>query len=362
MRRASAFCAAALLFAGVGFAAAQPGPAALRDANAAVARAAKRAAALDARAAAADDPATRARYERAAVAARVDGAEAELAAARLRTALVDAQSTRQRARLAQEQGPIARLLSALTGLARRPAVATLAQPGSIADLVHVQAVLSTAMPAVAARTATIRDELSRARALQANAAVAAESLRAGHARLVDARERLAAIDGDDEAALALSEQARDVVDELRTIGSGQATLGDLAALPGPPVPVEETAGAGAYRLPLGGRLVTGMGEVSANGVRARGLTLAVAPAAAVVAPAAGRVVFAGPFRSFGGTVILDHGDGWTSAVTGLGQVAVARGARVAAGVALGRARAGEAPKVTVELRRRGQPVDITALL
>ncbi len=352
-----------LALGAIGVAAAQDRPADLRRANAAVAAAAKAAERLEARAAASDDPATRARWERAAVAARVRGAEAELAAARLRTALVEAQIATQRTRFAAEQGPVARLLAMLTGLARRPAVAALAQPGSVADLVHVQAVLATTLPAVAARTVTIRDDLTRSRALQANAALAAESLQAGHARLVDARERLAALSGDDEEALALGERSRDLIAELRTIGTGQATLSDLAVLPGPPVSAAAAApGRTVYRLPVAGRLVTGLGEVSDNGVRARGLTFAVAPDAPVSAPAAGRIAYAGRFRGFGGTVIVDHGEGWTTLVTGLGRVAVARGGEVAAGALLGRAGDSAAPNVTVELRRRGRPVDLVALL
>jgi septal ring factor EnvC (AmiA/AmiB activator) len=119
---------------------------------------------------------------------------------------------------------------------------------------------------------------------------------------------------------------------------------------------------GAYRLPVTGRLVTGLGEVSANGVRARGLTFAVAAGAPVVAPAAGRIAFAGPFRSFGRVAIVDHGEGWSTLVTGLGALTVRTGDEVATGAPIGRAAGGEDPRVTVELRRRGRPEDIAALL
>ena len=93
--------------------------------------------------------------------------------------------------------------------------------------------------------------------------------------------------------------------------------------------------------------------------------VATASAATVVAPAAGTVRYAAPFRGYGGIVILDHGEGWTSLVTGLGALAVHTGERVEAGAVLGRAgngRGGAAPRVTVELRRDGRPMDIAALL
>jgi septal ring factor EnvC (AmiA/AmiB activator) len=117
-----------------------------------------------------------------------------------------------------------------------------------------------------------------------------------------------------------------------------------------------------YRLPVAGRLITGFGTVSEAGVRSRGLTFAVAPGAAVVAPAAGVVRYAQAFRGYGGTVIVDHGAGWTSVLTGLGTLAVRPGGRVRAGAAIGTARRGERRQVTVELRRRGEPVDAAPLI
>lgn len=359
MRAPVAFAVVVALVGGVAWAAS---PDRLRAANNAAAVAARQAEALDARAAASDDPVERARWSRAAVAARVRGAEAGIAAAEERSALVGGRLAQQRAELAAEQGPVARLLAALVALTRRPALATLTQPGSVANLVHVQAVLSTTMPAVAARTAALREELARTRALQASAAVARASLETGRGRLLEAREQLAALSGEEgETAQALGERTRDIVDQLGTIAGGQATLGDLVALPGPPVTVGGEPRGPAYRLPVAGRLVTGLGEVSDNGVRARGLTFAVAPAAPVVAPAGGRVVFAGPFRSFGRVAIVDHGEGWTTMVAGLGALEVRTDDTVAAGALLGRAPTGEDPRVTIELRRRGRPVDMAAM-
>jgi septal ring factor EnvC (AmiA/AmiB activator) len=81
-----------------------------------------------------------------------------------------------------------------------------------------------------------------------------------------------------------------------------------------------------------------------------------------VAPAGGRILFAGPFRDYGGVVIIDHGNGWTSSVTGLGGISVRVGERVAQGARIGRAPGGDAPRLTVELRRRGEPMDLARLL
>lgn len=335
------------------FATAQPGGIAKR-----------RAQSLEERADVVADPARRAQLREAGVAARVTAAEADLAALQAQAAIMDQQQARQRALLAAREAPVVRLLATLTALERRPAIVTLAQSGSAADIVHAQAVSAAILPMLRARSAALRRAVAHGRVMQASAATAQRHLRAARARLVEAREQLAAVTGgDDDRALAMEEAVRDTAERLTTLGSEQAVLADLMTLPLPSVR-RETGRAvnGAYRLPVAGRLVTGMGEVSANGVRARGLTLAVPAAAAIVAPAGGRVRFAGPFRSFGRIVILDHGAGWTSLIAGLGRVAVESGASVAAGTPLGSAPKVDGARITVELRRRGRPVDIAQLV
>jgi septal ring factor EnvC (AmiA/AmiB activator) len=88
----------------------------------------------------------------------------------------------------------------------------------------------------------------------------------------------------------------------------------------------------------------------------RGLTLVPRPGAQVVAPAAGRVAFAGPYRGYGRIVIIEHAGGWTSLVTGLARTDVAVGETLVAGAPLGIA-ARAAPQVTLELRNSGEPVN-----
>ncbi len=350
----------------------------LRTAKQQAVQATARAADLERRAADERDAAAKARAEEAAMGARIDRAEANVAAARARVAIVAQLLARQRGELGERQAPIARLIAALASLARRPAAAAIVQPGSVTDLVHLRAVLGSALPAIRRETANLRGELAQTRALQASATLAAASLDSGRRTLLAERRSLAALrarhaaaavqlDRDamaqSDRAIAMGEEARDIVDRLSTLGETTATLEELAQLAGPPrATAVAKSPSTAYRLPVRGRLVTGLGEVSDNGVRARGLTFAVHARAPVAAPAAGRVIFARPFRGFGTIVILDHGSGWNSLVTGLGRAAVARGATVAAGQPIGRAPGGEQPHVTVELRRRGQPMDMTALI
>ncbi len=333
------------------------------------------------------DAATRAARQEAALAARIGATRAAIVAARARVALADRRLAAGRALLAERAAPTLRLVAALQSLARRPGALALARPGSTADIVHVRAALGAIAPLVAARTATLRGEIAGVRRLRAEAADAATALRAGRARLEAQRFALVRMEGEhrlrgrdldrralfeSDRAIALGERSRELADAIDSADAAAATAADLAALPGPlPRPVRDdrpaaappaTAGAPAYVLPAAGRLASGLGEVGESGVRSRGLTLAVAPRAVVVAPAAGRVVFARRFRGYGQVVIVDHGDGWTSALTGLATVTVRPGQPVAQGAAIGRAAPGEDARITVELRRRGVAVDLTQLL
>lgn len=361
----------------------------LKAANKAAQDAEARARRLQQAAANERDEARRAKVREAAVAASIAAAEARITAAQARTVIVDRLLTAQRARLETQQGPIARLIAALQSLARRPAMLGLLQPGSTADIVHVRAVLGSAAPVVRERSAAVRDEIARTRRLREGAQIAARSLRDGREKLeterlvlvrMEAGHRLRATGYRREAmiesdrALALGEQARDLVELMDTLGAAAETREALEALPGPlPRPgaeSEETVAAPSpapkgpppYRLPVAGGLVTGLGEVSEAGVRSRGLTLSTWAGAQVVAPAAGRVVYAGRFRRYGNIVILDHGGGWTSLVAGLDRVLVRVGDAPVQGTLLGSAPKGEAPRITIELRRRGDAVDLAQLL
>jgi septal ring factor EnvC (AmiA/AmiB activator) len=82
----------------------------------------------------------------------------------------------------------------------------------------------------------------------------------------------------------------------------------------------------------------------------------------VVAPAAGTVRYAGRFRGYRTIVIIDHGDGWTTLVTGLAAAPLRVGQTLAVGAPLGTAGRGEDARVTVELRRKGRPFDIASLI
>jgi septal ring factor EnvC (AmiA/AmiB activator) len=358
---------------------------ALADRQAAEARSTR----LEREARGARDAADRTAREAAALAARVQQAEAGIAAAEARIALTSRERASLREELGRRKQPVVRLTAALQQFARRPAALSVLRPGSIEDVVYVRAMLASAVPQVQARTAGLRARLARSRELNEQSLAAAEFLRTEEGRLAARRKELAALesqqrlasreasgtaDREAERALALSEEVRDLdalVDELDRAGGLRA---QLAALPGPllrPARPEEArlasltdlpaAGSSAsappapYLLPVTGRTVVGFGAPQGSS-SSSGVTLAPRPGAQVVAPAAGRVAFAGPYRGYGRIVIIEHAGGWTSLVTGLARTDVAVGATLVAGAPLGIA-AQAGPQVTLELRSQGEPVN-----
>ena len=114
--------------------------------------------------------------------------------------------------------------------------------------------------------------------------------------------------------------------------------------------------------PVAGQVLRGWGDDTGAGA-SNGVSYRPAPQARVVAPCAGRIRFAAPFRSYGQLIILDCGGGYAFVLAGLGRLDIAAGAKVLAGEPVGvmpdwdAAKEGPRPALYIELRHDGSPVD-----
>ncbi len=119
---------------------------------------------------------------------------------------------------------------------------------------------------------------------------------------------------------------------------------------------------GQLGTPVAGSVVKAFGEPGEAGP-VTGVSFGAPPAARVSAPCGGRVVFAGPFRSFGQLMIVDCGGGYHFVLSGLERLDVAVGRPVQAGEPVGVMAAwdprtpGSRPLLYVELREHGQPIN-----
>ncbi len=322
----------------------------------------------------------------AALAARIQETEARIARREAEARIIETQREDLRDRLASRQEPLVRLTAALQRLSRRPPALALLRPGSIRDTMHMRALLDTMLPEVEKRTAALRVEIEKGRELRRKAETAANALRESQGEFKDRRQQLIALESrqrlasreasgvasrEADKALALAEKARDLSDLLQQVSVQGRLRAELAELPGPIIrparpersqvveteaaPIPEQ-GLDAYILPVPGRLVAGFGAPIEGRAPSRGIVLAARGGAQAVAPAAGRVAFAGPYRGYGRIVIIEHEGGWTSLVTGLARLDARAGDQLVAGSPIGLTAPGE-PIVTVELRRGGEPVN-----
>ena len=121
--------------------------------------------------------------------------------------------------------------------------------------------------------------------------------------------------------------------------------------------------------PARGRILTHFGDATDTGGASKGLVLETRPGAQIVAPFDGRIAFEGPFRSYGQILIIEHGGGYHTVLAGLDRVDAVVGQWLLAGEPVGSMAPAGAPqgsgdvspagrpKLYLELRRNGQPVD-----
>ena len=350
---------------------------ALRSAKARAADAERRSEILRQEAVSAEGAADRLLAQRAALAAEIDAANAQIAAARARIAIIAAEQRRQKAALGEASEPLLRLSALLQKMTRQPVAVMMTQPGDRRDYIHLRATMAAIQPAIERRTVALRRQIAAQRELRSQELVAIRSLNIARKDLAKRRTALAAMENQNrdkatmlgadaaleyERAIGQGERARDLVERIDADRDSAQNAAALAELDVPaPKGQAKVQTSRAYILPVQGRLVSGFGELNPTGYRERGIRLAVMPSAQIVAPASGKITFAGRYRSFGNIMIIEHGGGWTTLVTNIEQLGVASGASVAQGATIGRAGA-DAPEIMIELRRYGRTIDVLALI
>lgn len=307
---------------------------------------------------------------RAAAAEGIAAAEARISAADANVRAIAARIDLRRERLRREQAPAAALLGGLAIMSKRPPLLAILDQGSMQEFVRVRLLLDSTLPAIRARTASLRAELERGRQLQQDAQQARTELVRSRNVLASRKREFAALEakavkiaqerggealGAGDVALSRGERAAQLVSEVRRGNEARTVAADLARLPAPPArPGTVTGGPQApfsYALPVSAPVLEGLGSVGSNGIRSRGLTLATARGAPVAVPASGTIRFSGPFRSYDAVVIIDHDDGWMSVVLNTASP-LKPGEKVKIGQPLGRALG----RISVELSRNGQHV------
>ena len=299
-------------------------------------------------------------------------------------------------------------LAALQRMSLRPAAALIVSPGDPNDVIRSGLVLRTAVPQIEVQTQILKGQLAEIAALSREMTAKRGELQTASLALSREQDRLAELTAAKNRVFKQTESARisaeqriaKLTDEAKTLEellerlnrSTNAVPRPKPGLSGAPQPSEEkliatprlppiSAARGRLTPPAQGVIVKDFGARTDSGGKTRGVTWQTRPAAVIVAPWEGRVVFSGQFRNFGRILIIDHGEGYHSLIAGLERldaqmdqwvlagepVGVAggentntslnRGGRAGKGQTDGSARQTGGATLYVELRRDGQPIN-----
>ena len=148
---------------------------------------------------------------------------------------------------------------------------------------------------------------------------------------------------------------RDLLKKLKERDDSKVIASKNFSLPPARSPIKSLEGPA----PAPGQIVTTFGQRMPNGMFSKGVYIATRPAAPVVAPKNGRVVFAGVFRGYGNLVILELPNLGHALISGMATISAVVGDNIFAGEPLGEMAQspGSSQQLYFELRKQGHPIN-----
>lgn len=310
--------------------------------------------------------------------------------ARLGTLFAD--EVRLAAALEERAGPRAEVLGAMARLSRTPPRALMLSSQSVVDSSRTALLLSALSQQLESEANEINVSLAQLTALRSDIARERLSLEAADRGLAERHKRLETLMAD-RAALELAATSGRSAAEARItklVREAKSLEELVAKLERDPVVTAETASdskdegeersgdevrqalldeaarkasaeprEGAFAMPAQGQVVAQFGATTAPGVTAKGISIETRPDSPVVAPFAGKIVFAGPFHDYGQLLIIAHGQGYHTLLAGLGRIDSTVGRWVLEGEPIGVMGSVSAsrPQLYLELRHNGRPVN-----
>lgn len=248
--------------------------------------------------------------------------------------------------------------------------AAFAERGSSKDATRASVFARAAAPSVTTRISTTRRSLADAQRLESD-------IEREHSRLADARRDIEEERAETASLLAqqralrttLAADARAAERRAQQFARQARNLRELTArvaaqTPRPAAPRSASILPASWVAPVNGRIVRAYGARQGAAPAAQGVTLRARAGGQVLAPAAGEIAYAGPFRGYGNVLILNVSGGYAIVLTGMTTLRARAGESVSAGQPLGELAPAtasgpdiSAPELYVEVRRDGQPVD-----
>ncbi|WP_370676305.1 murein hydrolase activator EnvC [Pleomorphomonas sp. PLEO] len=279
-------------------------------------------------------------------AARVQALEQSITDSEERLARGADNESRIRASLSARRDVLIAVLSTAQRIGRQPPPALVVSPEDALKAVRSAVIVGAVLPEIRLEAEALQSDLDALVAERTRAAAERDRLRADAAAIAEERQRLAllidkkktesearSVDLATEKARAeeLAKNAR----SLEELISGMKKALPAAHTESPPStasapsvggrlgPAIAFADAkGRVILPVRGVNLQSFGDDNGLGGASQGQSIATRAGARVVSPADGRVVYAGPFRSYGQLLILDAGDDYHIVLAGMERIDV----------------------------------------
>lgn len=296
--------------------------------------------------------------------------EGKLSSIELRLIVLGEQETETKISLHERRGLLAEVLAALQRMGRKPPPALLVRPDDALASVRSAVLLGAVVPEMQAQTSiliTDLQELSKLRRTikveQNQHALHIKSLAEDNTRLsllveeksklegksrealklqtakihklgkkaVNLKQLIAALNAQinetDKAAKSVRDAANAQQSEadkrLATARSNLNSTGSQLTRLKPNLRFNQSRG--QLQIPVQGVEVLSYGDKNSTGSRIQGAFMATRASALVISPVDARIVYAGPFRSYGKLLILDVGDDVHIVMSGMDQIDVAAG-------------------------------------
>ncbi len=276
-------------------------------------------------------------------AARVQALEQSITDSEERLARGADNEARIRVSLAGRRDVLIAVLSTAQRIGRQPPPALVVSPEDALKAVRSAVVVGAVLPEIRLEAEALQSDLDALVAERTRAAAERDRLRADAAAIAEERQRLTLLidrkktESESRAADLAAEKAR-----AEELAKNARSLEELIAGMKKALPVVRTepqaaapsAGSrlgpaiafadakGRLILPVRGVNLQSFGDDNGLGGISQGQSIATRAGARVVSPADGRVVYAGPFRSYGQLLILDAGDDYHVVLAGMERIDV----------------------------------------
>lgn len=294
----------------------------------------------------------------------------------------------------REHGMLIETLAALQNLALRPSEAVLVQPLSPVDVMRSSILLRGSAHALEGRAQIIRQSIEDISRQKDEIAGRLADIEKENKELEKQQADMKVLSKQkSEMYSQLSTQSKEAQEKAKALASQANNLRDLVAklekqkelqkkqmaekarlarerateelraanrpdyTPQPQEPTGFGKAKGRLSRPARGPVVTKFHAEMSKGVISNGIDIKTVSKAQVIAPYDGTVIFAGPFKNFANLLIIDHGEGYTSLLSGLAETDATVGQMLLSGEPVGVMPAGDNVKLHMEIRKKNRPVD-----